>query len=171
MTTTYTLNNCNLEAVSALTAAITDNPEKAKTKWQAEVTWKEAFRSEARIRDFDPLPSDEPTGLGGHDTAPNPVEQLLGALGNCLAVGVAANASARNIDIESLTIGLEGDLDLRTFLGLASEHAGFGAIRARIDLETSADTTAVEELIRHVASTSPVGHTLAHQVPVDIALA
>lgn len=45
-----------------------------------------------RSGDFDPIPSDEPAGLGGSDTAPNPVEQVLGALGKCLAVGYAANA-------------------------------------------------------------------------------
>lgn len=171
MTTTYTLNDCNLAAVGALTAAIAEDPHQGQTRWQAEVTWKGGFQSEARVRDFEPAPSDEPETLGGLDTAPNPVEQLLGALGNCLAVGVAANASARDIKIESLTISLDGDLDLQTFLGLASGHAGFGGIRARIDLQTEAAADDVDELIRHVTATSPVGHTLANPVPLDIALA
>ncbi len=69
-------------------------------------------------------PSDEPTSLGGGDAAPNPVEQLLGALGNCLAVGYAANASVAGISIERLDITLDGDLDLRSFLGLAEAMPG-----------------------------------------------
>lgn len=171
MTTTYTLNDCNLAAVAALTEAISAEPAKAETTWQAEVTWNGAFRSEARVREFAPTPSDEPAALGGTDTAPNPVEQLLGALGNCLAVGVAANASARGIEIESLSIFLEGSLDLHTFLGLQAGHAGFDAIKARVDLKTSARPEHVDDLIRHVVSTSPVGHTLANPIPLDIALA
>ncbi len=168
MTTTYTLNDCDIATVAALTQAISADPEKAATTWRADVSWKGGFRSEASIREFPPVASDEPTGLGGTDTAPNPVEQLLGALGNCLAVGVAANATARSIAIDRLDISLEGDLDLTAFLGLAPGHAGFGSIRARIHLETSADPGVVDDLIRHVVDTSPVGHTLAREVPLRI---
>jgi uncharacterized OsmC-like protein len=55
---------------------------------------------------FDPLHSDEPAGLGGADTAPNPVEQLLAALGNCLAVGYAANASVAGSRLDELAVDL-----------------------------------------------------------------
>lgn len=168
MTTTYTLNDVDLASVAALTEAVAGDPTKAETTWKAQVDWEGGFRSTSKVRDFSPVPSDEPPALGGTDTAANPVEQLLGAFGNCLVVGVAANASAREIPIESLSISLEGDLDLQTFLGLAAGHAGFGSVRARIDLETSADTEAVDDLIRHVISTSPVGHTLSNHVPVQV---
>jgi len=60
------------------------------------------------------------------ETAPNPVEQLLGALGNCLAVGYATNASAAGIEIDELNIKLEGDLDVQAFLGLCSDNADYG---------------------------------------------
>ncbi len=106
MTATYetTLNDVDLPAVAALTEAVTSDREKGATVWKATVDWKGAFRSEATIRDFAPLPSDEPAALGGTDTAPNPVEQLLGALGNCLAVGYAANATALGIELKDLRI-------------------------------------------------------------------
>ena len=79
--TTTTLNAVNLAAVGELVQTIQDDPTKAQTVWKASVNWKGAFRSEAAVREFDPVPSDEPAGLGGDDTAANPVEQLLGALG------------------------------------------------------------------------------------------
>lgn len=168
MTTTYKLNQVDFDTVAGLAGAITEDPSKAATAWRAEVTWKGGFRTETRIRDFGPSPCDEPAGLGGSDTAPNPVEQLLGAFGSCLAIGVAANATARNIEIEKLAITVDGDLDLTTFLGLAEGHAGFEGIRASISLETAADPTEVEDLIRHVVSTSPVGHTLAREIPLTV---
>ncbi len=115
-----------------------------------------------------PHASDEPSGLGGSDTAPNPVEQLLAALGNCLAVGYAANASAAGITIKDLKIAVAGDVDLRSFLGLSPGHAGFSAIRVAVDLDTDADPDAVAELHRRVAASSPVGHTLQAAVPVEI---
>jgi uncharacterized OsmC-like protein len=168
MTTTYTLNDVDIESVAALTSACAEDAENAATVWKAEVHWAGGFRTETRIREFAPFASDEPSALGGTDTAPNPVEQLLAALGNCLAVGVAANATGRGIAIDRLSIALEGDLDLSTFLGLAAGHAGFESIRARIDLDTDAEPEAVEELLRHVTDTSPVGHTLTRQVPVTV---
>lgn len=168
MTTTYNLNQVDFDTVAGLAGAITEDPSKAATAWRAEVTWKGGFRTETRIRDFEPSPCDEPAGLGGSDTAPNPVEQLLGAFGSCLAIGVAANATARNIEIEKLAIAVDGDLDLTTFLGLAEGHAGFEGIRASISLETGADPAEVEDLIRHVVATSPVGHTLAREIPLTV---
>ncbi len=170
MTATIRLNDVDLDSVGALAAAIQDDPAKADTTWRATVTWNGGFRSEARVRDFAPVASDEPPALGGTDTAANPVEQLLGALGNCLAVGYAANASAAGIAIDGLRIELEGDLDLHTFLGLADGNAGYEGIRVKVHLDTDADEAAVEELHRKVVATSPVGHTLSRPVTVDVEL-
>ena len=168
MSVTTSLNQVDLEAVGALVGKIQQDPEAARTTWAANVRWAGAFRSESQVRSFPPTASDEPTGLGGSDTAPNPVEQLLSALGNCLVVGYAANASAAGIAIKDLKITVDGDVDLRSFLGLAPGHAGFSAIRVRVDLDTDADAEAVAELHRKVAASSPVGHTLQAAVPVEI---
>ncbi|MGH3150392.1 MAG: OsmC family protein [Streptosporangiaceae bacterium] len=170
MTTTpdRQLNDVDLGAVGALVDKIKGRPAAAQTTWSAEVRWTGAFRSEAAIRAFAPVASDEPKGMGGGDSAPNPVEQLLGALGNCLAVGYAANASVAGIAIRDLRISLEGDLDLHAFLGLADGHPGFSAIRVDVRLDTDAGESAVAELHRKVAATSPVGQTLSKAIPVEI---
>jgi uncharacterized OsmC-like protein len=167
-TTDGQLNQVDLGAVGALVDKIKQRPSAGETTWSAEVRWTGAFRSEATIRKFAPTASDEPRGLGGSDSAPNPVEQVLAALGNCLAVGYAANASAAGISIRDLRINLDGDLDLHTFLGLADGHAGFSAIRVAVHLDTDADEAAVAELHRKVAATSPVGQTLSKAIPVEI---
>jgi uncharacterized OsmC-like protein len=133
------LNQVNLGAVGALVGAIQERPSAAETTWSAEVRWTGAFRSEAAVRGFAPIISDEPAALGGTDRAPNPVEQLLSSLGNCLA-----------------------------FLGLADGHAGFSAIRVAVHLDTDADEATVAELHRKVAATSPVGQTLSKAIPVEI---
>ena len=171
MTTDTAVNGVDLAAVGALVGKIQQQPEAAATVWSAEVAWKGAFQSEAHIRDFAPIPSDEPHGLGGSDTAPNPVEQLLAALGNCLAVGYAANTSSEGITINDLRIKLEGNLDLRTFLGLAEENAGYEAINVSVALDTDASAEQVARLHDRVVGTSPVGHTLSRAVPVRIELA
>jgi len=170
-TSTNTLNDVNLAAVGDLVEAIQEEPAKADTIWKSTVDWKGGFRSESRSRGFAPVPSDEPLALGGDDTAPNPVEQLLGALGNCLAVGYASNASAAGIELKSLHIELEGDLDLHTFLGLLQGHAGYETIKARVSIDADASTEDLAALHEKVVSTSPVGHTLQRAIPVSIELA
>lgn len=165
------LNEVNLAAIGSLVEKIRQEPQAAKTYWKAEVRWNGALRSEARSRGLPPLPSDEPSALGGGDSAPNPVEQVLAALGNCLAVGYAANASVAGIEIHSLTIELEGDIDMHTFLGLGEGNAGYESIRAKVDLRSNATPDQLEELHRKVVGSSPVGHTLTRAVPLRIDLA
>lgn len=164
------LNDVSIEAVADLTNHVSDTPEAGQTTWSTTTRWDGGFRSSALIRAFQPIPSDEPLALGGTDTAPNPVEQLLAALGNCLAVGYAAGATARGIALNEIIIDIDGDLDLAVFLGLETGHAGFGEIRVNVDIDSSATPEQIDELHQHVVSTSPVGHTLGSAVPVDIAL-
>ena len=165
------LNDVNLAAIASLAEKIRQDSGAAKTHWKSEVRWTGGFRSEARSRDLAPTASDEPSGLGGGDTAPNPVEQLLAALGNCLAVGYAANASVAGIQIESLRIELEGTIDMHAFLGLGGDNAGYESIRAKVDLESDASPEQLRALHQKVVGSSPVGHTLTRAVPVRIELA
>ncbi|MBN8217432.1 MAG: OsmC family protein [Spirochaetes bacterium] len=172
MSNAVKLNNVQIESVVSLIQKVQSKPEVAKTNWKASVQWKGAFQSEAKVRDFAPVKSDEPTSLGGGDSAANPVEQLLGALGNCLAVGYAANATAAGIAIKDLRIELDGDLNLHTFLGLREGgNAGYEKIRAKVHLESDAPADKIAELHKKVIGTSPVGHTLSRPVPVSIELA
>lgn len=170
-TTTTDLNDVNIGAVAGLAGKIQQEPDVAATTWNAKVEWKGGFRSEAKIRDFAPLVSDEPGGLGGTDTGPNPVEQVLAALGNCLAVGYAANATAAGITIKDLNIELSGNLDLHTFLGLNDGNAGYDNVSVKVTIDSDASPSALQTLHDKVVKTSPVGHTLSRAVPINIELA
>ena len=165
------LNQVDLESIGTLVEKIRQEPQSAKTQWKAEVRWTGGFRSDSRSRDFAPARSDEPAGLGGTNMAPNPVEQLLAALGNCLAVGYAANASVAGIEIRSLRIDLEGGIDLHTFLGLGGDNAGYESIRVGVHLDADATPEQIQALHQKVVGSSPVGHTLSRGVPVKVELA
>lgn len=86
-------------------------------------------------------------------------------------VGYAANATAAGITIDKLTIDLEGDVNLKTFLGLdADGNAGYEGIRVTVDLDSDADPDQLAALHDTVVGTSPVGHTIQRPVPVSIKL-
>lgn len=164
------LNNVDINAVAGLAGKIQQQPDVAATKWNALVTWKGGFQSEAKIRDFPPIVSDEPSGLGGSDSGPNPVEQILAAYGNCLAVGYVANATMAGIEINNLSIELEGDLDLHTFLGLSPGHAGYDKITVKVNIDCDGSDADIKALHEKVSNTSPVGHTLGSAIPLNFEL-
>jgi uncharacterized OsmC-like protein len=117
------------------------------------------------------LDGDEPPVLLGGNKGPNAVELLLQALGFCYAVGYAANAAARGIELSAMDYEIEGDLDLRAFLGLGGPRAGFTAIRATAVVSSpNASREQLFELCQYVQDTSPVRDCLANSVPVTTSL-
>ena len=170
MTTDILPNGVNAGAVVAYAQQLQSEAPPAGTPFRADVRWRGGFRNEIRIRDLAPTYADEPEVLGGTDTAANPVEQVLGALGSCLAIGYAAGATARGITIADLWIELSGAIDLPVFFGLKDGHAGYEDIDVTVHLRTDADPETVAALHADVLGTSPVGHTLQWPATVNVEL-
>ena len=170
MSTVASINGVDVSKIAALGGKIQEEPAQGDTLWKAEVIWEGGFRNQIRIRDLPAAYADEPEVLGGTNTAPNPVEQLLGALGSCLAIGYTANASVRGIQIEDLRIELEGHIDLPVFLGLQEGHAGYSEVAIKVYLKADASQETLEELHQQVLKTSPVGQTIEKAIPLHATL-
>ena len=165
------VNGVPVQNVKALVSAVQDDPANGATKWSATTTWKGGFDCESKIRDHT-IHMNEPDALGGTDTAPNMVETVLAAYGSCLTVGYTMNAALRGIDIKSLEVVLDGDLDLRGFLGLSDDvPAGFSNIHAKVHLDADATPEQIEDLHQHVLKTSPVGCILTKPLSITTELA
>ena len=96
------------------------------------------FRHANYIRNLAPYIVDEPPGLLGDDTAPNPSEASLAALGSCLAVGLHANAVHRGWIVNKLELELEGDLNITAVWGtgdVSEKPVGFTDVRVKVDME------------------------------------
>ena len=167
---TTSLNGVDLAAIGELAQQLVADPGADKSTWSARTTWTGAFTSASHVHEHGAISSDEPELLGGGGTAPNPVEYVLASLGSCLAVGYAASAAVRGIELRSLEIELSGTIDLRVFLGLVEGHAGYEHIEATARVESDADDAALEQLHEHVVRTSPVGNTIEHPVELDARL-
>jgi uncharacterized OsmC-like protein len=185
MTTTVSTNSIDVEQLVQTIEAIKSDPGLASFTFRASTSWKEGMHSVGRVDGFlhageedksraapFVLEGDEPPVLLGRNSGPNAVELLLVSLGFCYSVGVAANAAARGIEIEEMSYEIEGDLDVRRFLGIGDgPRAGFEAIRARATLKaTGATDEELRDLCAYVQETSPVSDVLAHEVPVSTTL-
>lgn len=152
--------------------------EKGKANPNAVVTLKAKtvcegqFRNLTYIRNLEPYVIDEPPHLLGEDTAPNPSEALLAALGACLSVGIHANATARNISLSKLELALEGDINVTAVWGVGDlseeKRLGFTAVRVNIAVEGDAPDDVLQEIIAHADRWSPVANTLRNAVAVDV---
>ncbi|AWP24707.1 MAG: OsmC family protein [Gammaproteobacteria bacterium] len=161
------------EALAALAARGKANPEAVVTL-KARTVCEGKFRNLTYIRALAPHVIDEPPHLLGDDTAPNPSEAVLAALGSCLSVGIQANAVARGITLRRLEVRLEGDINVTSVWGvgdLSPKPLGFTAIRATFVLEADTPRAALEDLVAHADAWSPVANTLRNPVSVAVKLA
>ena len=131
------------------------------------------FRHLNFIRSLPPYIVDEPPGLLGDDTAPNPSEASLAALGSCLAVGIHANAVASGITVYRLEIELEGDLNITA----CGAPAIFGQARRLYrcprqgDVRSRSSARRTAGAGRPRAQRSPVANTFSRPVNLEVALA
>ncbi len=170
MTSNTLVQGVDTAALGAYVQHTRSKADYAGTSFSANVVWQGGFRNEIQVRDLEPQFADEPGSLGGTNTASNPVEQILGAFGACLAIGYTAGAIGRGITLRGLELELTGVIDLPVFFGLKEGHAGFSDIDivVRIDADASGET--LEELHQTVLRTSPVGNTLERPVVIHATL-
>ncbi len=131
------------------------------------------FRHLNFIRSLPAYIVDEPPGLLGDDTAPNPSEASLAALGSCLAVGIHANAVAQGITVYRLEIELEGDLNITAVWGTgdtSDKPVGFTDVRAKVTFEADRPREELEALVAHARKWSPMANTFSRPVNLEVGL-
>jgi uncharacterized OsmC-like protein len=184
MTTITARNGIDVPALVETVQAIGDDPGLGAFTFRARSTWRDGTHNVGEIAGFThagsedqsrPAPfvldGDEPPVLLGTNSGPNAVELLLQALAFCYAVGYVANAAARGIEITRMEYEIEGDLDVRPFLGLDGPRAGFTAIRAKGTVSSpNASAEQLQELCQYVQDTSPVRDCLANPIPIHTTL-
>lgn len=179
-----TTNGVDVEQLDRTIEAISDDPETGRFTFRAETEWTEALQCETTIDDFDQageriytreftIEGDEPEQILGRRTAPNAVELLLAAIGSCLSVGYAAHAAAMGIELDALRFELEGDVDLRGFLGIAENvRPGYSTVTCTAYVDADAAEEELAELRDRVEATSPLLDTVknAVQVKTDVVI-
>lgn len=159
------------EAIAAIQDSYRQEPDKALATFRSSSELVDGFRSDVTIREHRVV-VDEPPALGGTDAGPNPVELLLAALGACQEITYKAYATAMGIPLDSVSVTLEGDVDLRGFFGVDdSVRAGYRSIRGTVQLESEAPAADLERLKAAVDAHCPLLDVLSTPVPVTLELA
>ena len=172
------VNGIHIETLEKTVEAIRANPELAQCKFRLRNRWIGGGHNRSTVADFFgagrenahqgtfEFDSDEPPVLAGEDLGPNPVEYLLGALAGCLTSTLVYHAALRGIQIEELESELEGDIDLRGFLGLAKDvRRGYQNIRVTFRVKTDSDAL---EKLKALSKLSPVFDVTSNGTEVDV---
>jgi uncharacterized OsmC-like protein len=173
-TTTITRNfePIDKDALKALSEKGKLDPSAVRTVRCKTVAEGKRFRHLNYIRNLPAHIVDEPPGLLGDDTAPNPTEALLAALGSCVSVGIQANAVARGWTLRAIEIELEGDINITSVWGtgdVSPKRLGLTAVRLKVHVEADGATAAeLDDLVAHAAKWSPVLNTITNPVPVAV---
>jgi uncharacterized OsmC-like protein len=175
-------NGLDLPQMAATIAALQARPALARFEFRARNRWIAGGENRSTIKGFYgagqedssrleafEFTNGEPPVLLGHNEGANPVEFLLHALAGCVTTTTVLHATARGIELESLSTRLIGDIDLQGLLALADVPAGYEGIRIEMDIKAKNATDAeLDDLIGFAQAHSPVCNTVCRPVPVTV---
>ena len=93
------------------------------------------------------------------------MEFVLHALAACMTTTMVYHAAARGIEIRTASSELEGDIDVRGFMGLANDvRKGYHHVRVKLRVESDAPAEQLAALARF----SPVYDIVSNSLPVEV---
>ena len=171
------VNGLDVQQIQGMVDTVKKQPQVAQARFYATTIWKSGFYNEASVKDFSLGGVKNTTSrakpfivLGDHspeflgtNKGPSSVELILAALGHCISGGIAIYGAHMGIPIESLTIEIEGDIDVQGMLGLPEPgkvRPGFQEIRARYYVKSKAPREQLEKLAKMSEDLSPTKDSL-----------
>lgn len=151
-------------------AALEEDASTALATFEARSQLADGFRSKVSIRQFE-VGVDEPPALAGQDTAPNPVEYILAALGSCQEITYRLYADALGIPLNGVSVRLSGSVDLRGFFNVdRNVRPGYQQITAEVIIDSPASQEDLARLKETVDRHCPVLDILRNPTPVELSL-
>jgi uncharacterized OsmC-like protein len=155
------------QSLLKLIEGIRNDPKQADATFKAQSQLTEGFLADINIRDFT-FHSDEPKDLGGSDKGPNPVEYVLGAFAACQEIVIKAYATVLGIEVKSVSVDVQGKLDLHGFLNLSDERPGFTGVTYQTLIETDeTDEKKLKQLEEFSVNRCPVLDIIRDPVPIE----
>jgi uncharacterized OsmC-like protein len=151
--------------------AVADDPANAQALFSAQGTLVGVTEVDIRTGAHT-FKVDEPPALGGADVAANPVQYALASLGSCQAITYRFWAAQLGISFDTVTVRVEGDLDIRGFFGFDTQPSepgvrpGFTAVRIQVSVTGPESEQRYAELAAAVDEHCPVLDLFKNPVPV-----
>ncbi len=171
------LNGFDLEELQGAANMLQERPEAGKIAFRSRHEWDEKFAVDGYAEEIEQagqvirrsyeFRDDYPAELMGTNSGPAPMENLMAALGACVASTYASQAAVLGINLDDLAVDLEAELDLRGMFKLAPVRPGLSRIKAKVRVKSDADDATLEELGQVATQLSPVFDSVSNPVPIE----
>jgi uncharacterized OsmC-like protein len=172
------LNGVDTEVLQNLIESVQEDPSLAKSTLRIGNKWIKGDQNQSAVCDFYGagqensheqtfvLDAGEPLLIAGEDKAASPMEYLLHALAGCLTSTLVYQAALNGIEIQEIESHLEGDLDVRGFMGISEDvRRGYSNIRAIFKVKTDEENL---EKLKELTKFSAVFDAVSNATPVYI---
>ncbi|QMU57701.1 MAG: OsmC family peroxiredoxin [Boseongicola sp.] len=177
-------NGVNVEALLGAREALTQAPPAAQFTWRANCEWLDGAHSRSTINGFFGLgedqtrdevfavESDHPALFAASDNAATPLEIVLAALASCLTGGVASIAQHRGVQLNSVQVEVEGDMDMSGVLGIDPDvRNGFNAIRVKFHIDADATPEEIAGIVSQSQKRSAIYDVITNPSNVRTSIA
>jgi uncharacterized OsmC-like protein len=174
-------NGVNTQILNTVYNTLQNQPEMAKATFSVKSEWNGGFSVTSSSKGFrigdqnierNPeeykMHYDFPNQLSGQGRGLTVCEYCMGSLAACLAQTIVAHASSKGIQIDSINIDVEGDVDMRGFTGISNDvRPGAQQFRVNMNIKSnSASKEQIDELREIGKKFSPAFDTLTNGTSV-----
>ncbi|MGE5289816.1 MAG: OsmC family protein [Micromonosporaceae bacterium] len=177
-------NGVNVAALLAARDALSATPEAAQFTWRASCTWRNGTHSHSTVVGFTGLGGeqqhrteyefdvDHPECFASEDNGATPVEFVLVGLAGCLTAGVASVAQHRGVQLRSVTVTIEGEMNVLGILGAdPNVRNGLEAITVRFAIDADGSRDDLQALVAQSQKRSAVYDIVTNPTKVLVELA
>jgi uncharacterized OsmC-like protein len=174
-------NGVNTQILNTVFESMRNHPDMAKATFSVKSEWNGGFsvattaskgfrmggQNIKRNTEYN-AQYDFPNQLSGEGRGPTVCESCMGSLAACLTQTIVAHATSRGIQIDSIDIDVEGDVDLRGFTGISNDVRP-GAQQFRVNMNIKSNTATKEQIneLREIGKRfSPAFDTLTNGTSV-----
>jgi len=150
-------NGVNTQVLNTVFESMRNHPEMAKATFSVKSAWNGGFSVTSTSKGFRiggqniernteyRTKHDFPDQLSGEGRGPTVCESCMGSLAACLTQTIVAHATSRGIQIDSIDIDVEGDVDLSGFTGISNDVRP-GAQQFRVNMNIKSNNASKEQI-------------------------
>lgn len=168
-------NNVAVERVEKTIAEFRAEPGKARRTQRVEGVWNliEGKPQFSATVVFDGksavLEADQPSFLGGGGAQPGPILYCLFGLAACYAGTFATTAAMMGVELTSLKVVAENDVNFSSVMGLA-ETPPIEKVRLTVQVSSPAPQAKLKEVETLASQRCPAVYCLTHPIPLETSL-
>ncbi len=174
-------NGVNVEALLGARGVLADAPQAGQFQWRAACKWVNGTHSHTTLQSFFgfgeeqshkkefSFDADHPELFASEDNGATPIEYVMVGLASCLTAGVAAIAQHREIQLNSVSATIEGEMDVQGILGVDPEvRNGFNILKVSYDIDADASKEDLEALVAQSQKRSAVYDIVTNPTAVTV---